>query len=68
MADERDPRSHAEEDALRPSGPGSLKDQGDLLDDDGEDRRQYTGEPVETDEGWVVPESQNVGDAEPFDR
>ncbi len=27
----------------------------------GDDRRQYTGEPVETDEGWVLPQQQNVG-------
>jgi hypothetical protein len=26
-----------------------------------DDEREYTGEPVETDEGWVVPQQQNVG-------
>jgi hypothetical protein len=41
--------------------PGSLADQRDLLDEEGEDIRQYTGEPVETDEGWVIPQQQNVG-------
>jgi hypothetical protein len=42
-------------------GPGSLAERGSLLDEQGEDIRQYTGEPVETDEGWVVPVQQNVG-------
>lgn len=42
-------------------GPGTLREQGDLLDEQGEDIRQYTGEPVETDEGWVIPHQQNVG-------
>ena len=41
--------------------PGTLAEQTDLLDEDGDDIRQYTGEPVETDEGWVVPMQQNVG-------
>lgn len=26
-----------------------------------DDVREYTGEPVETDEGWVLPQQQNVG-------
>jgi hypothetical protein len=26
-----------------------------------DEERPYTGEPVETDEGWVVPQQQNVG-------
>lgn len=43
--------------------PGRLVDQLPLLDEDGEDRRQYTGEPVETDEGWVLPVQQNTGPA-----
>jgi transcription elongation factor Elf1 len=42
-------------------GPGTLADREPLLDDDGEDIRQYTGEPVETEEGWVTPRQQNVG-------
>jgi hypothetical protein len=25
------------------------------------DEREYTGEPVETDEGWTLPQQQNVG-------
>jgi ssDNA-binding Zn-finger/Zn-ribbon topoisomerase 1 len=49
-------RRHFEE-----GGPGNLKDRGSLLDEDGEDIRQYTGEPVETEEGWVLPQQQNVG-------
>jgi hypothetical protein len=47
---------------MTPAEPGSLADQRDLVDDDGDDIREYTGEPVETDEGWVVPETQNRGD------
>lgn len=43
------------------AGPGTLKDQGPLLDEQGEDIRQYTGEPVESEEGWVLPQQQNVG-------
>jgi hypothetical protein len=42
-------------------GPGTLAERGPLTDADGEDIRQYTGEPVETEEGWVVPVQQNVG-------
>ena len=42
-------------------GPGTLAERGPLLDEDGEDIRQYTGEPVETEEGWVIPQQQNVG-------
>lgn len=40
--------------------PGSLKDQRDLIDEDGDDIRMYTGEPVETDDGWILPQQQNV--------
>jgi len=61
--DDTDPLDHAERDALVPADPGSLADQTDLVDEDGDDIREYTGEPVETDEGWVVPQTQNVGDA-----
>jgi hypothetical protein len=25
------------------------------------EEREYTGEPVETDEGWTLPQQQNVG-------
>lgn len=57
------PVSHAsfedEADRFEPAGPGTLADQGDLTDEQGEDRRQYTGEPVETEQGWVVPVQQN---------
>jgi hypothetical protein len=44
---------------FEPAGPGTLAEQRDLLDDDGDDIRMYTGEPVETDEGWVLPQQQN---------
>ncbi len=45
-----------------PAGPGgNLRDRGPLRDDDGEDIRMYTGEPVETEDGWVLPQQQNVG-------
>lgn len=44
---------------FREGRPGSLREQRDLLDDDGDDIRLYTGEPVETDDGWIVPEQQN---------
>lgn len=43
-----------------PARPGSLRDQTDLIDEDGDDIRQYTGEPVETDDGWVLPQQQNL--------
>jgi hypothetical protein len=39
----------------------SLRERGSLLDEQGEDIRQYTGEPVETEEGTVLPQQQNVG-------
>jgi hypothetical protein len=42
------------------SSEGSLREQVGVLDEDGEDRRLYTGEPVETEEGWVLPEQQNL--------
>lgn len=44
----------------RPGSTTSLRDEG-LLDADGEDRRLYTGEPVETEDGWVLPVQQNAG-------
>lgn len=46
---------------FEPAEPGRLAEQWPLLDDEGEDIRQYTGEPVETEEGWVLPQQQNVG-------
>jgi hypothetical protein len=48
------------EDASGVAG-GNLADGGQLLDEDGDDIREYTGEPVETEEGWVLPQQQNVG-------
>jgi hypothetical protein len=41
-------------------GPGTLADQGPLTDAEGEDIRHYTGEPVETEDGWVIPGQQNL--------
>jgi len=38
-----------------------LREQGSVVDDDGDDIRQYTGEPVETDFGVVVPQQMAVG-------
>lgn len=49
-----------EVDRFEPAGPGTLSEQRDLVDDEGDDIRMYTGEPVETDEGWVVPVQQNA--------
>jgi len=46
---------------FEPARPGTLAEQRPLLDEQGEDIRQYTGEPVETEEGWVLPQQQNVG-------
>lgn len=42
-------------------GPGNLADQTELTDAEGDDIREYTGEPVETEDGWVIPQQQNVG-------
>ena len=42
-------------------GGGTLADRGSLQDAEGDDIREYTGEPVETEEGWVIPQQQNVG-------
>ncbi|MFN0092430.1 MAG: hypothetical protein ACKVWR_19530 [Acidimicrobiales bacterium] len=39
----------------------SLRERGPLLDAEGDDIREYTGEPVETDQGVVIPQQQNVG-------
>jgi len=46
---------------FEPAEPGTLASQRSLVDEQGEDIRQYTGEPVETDQGWVVPAQQSVG-------
>jgi hypothetical protein len=34
---------------------------GRLTDAEGDDRREDTGEPVETNEGWVFPSSRTSG-------
>ena len=38
-----------------------LREQTSLIDADGADIRQYTGEPVETEDGVVVPQQMAVG-------
>jgi len=49
----------AHPDRFEAGAPGNLADLGPLQDAEGEDIRHYTGEPVETDEGWVIPQQQN---------
>jgi hypothetical protein len=40
-----------------PHGDGRpLREQMPLIDEDGDDIRQYTGEPVETEDGWILPQ------------
>lgn len=39
-----------------------LKEQADLGDETGADIREYTGEPVDTGDGVVIPQQQNVGE------
>lgn len=38
-----------------------LREQLPLTDDDGDDTRQYTGEPVETEQGWILPQQMATG-------
>lgn len=38
-----------------------LRDQAELEDDTGADIREYTGEPVDTGRGVVIPQQQNQG-------
>ncbi len=59
--DDADPLEHADRAVMTPGRAGSLADQRELIDEDGDDIREYTGEPVETDEGWVIPQAQNRG-------
>jgi hypothetical protein len=45
-----------------PHGDGRrLAEQMPLIDEDGDDIRQYTGEPVETEDGWVLPQQMATG-------
>ena len=45
-----------------PHGDGRpLREQRSLIDEDGDDIRQYTGEPVETEDGWVLPQQMATG-------
>ena len=39
-----------------------LREQADLKDADGDDIRQYTGEPVETEDGVVIPQQMAGGE------
>lgn len=38
-----------------------LREQRDVKDETGDDIRQYTGEPVETEHGTVIPQQMAVG-------
>lgn len=52
--------SHASfDDEVDRAEPGTLREQADLRDAEGDDIRMYTGEPVETESGWVIPVQQN---------
>lgn len=39
-----------------------LREQAPLEDETGADIREYTGEPVDTGDGIVLPQQQNVGE------
>ncbi len=39
-----------------------LAERGDLVDEDGDDIRQYSGEPVPTEHGYVIPQQSPAGD------
>lgn len=47
--------------ALDDGDTRSLRERGSLIDEQGDDIREYTGEPVETEAGTVLPQQQNVG-------
>lgn len=57
-----DPLDHADREAMVPAQEGRLAEQTDLTDAEGDDIREYTGEPIETEEGWVVPRTQSRGE------
>lgn len=40
----------------------SLAERGELVDEQGDDIRQYTGEPVATEHGYVIPQQSPSGD------
>jgi hypothetical protein len=42
---------------------GPLRDQTPLIDDDGDDIRQYTGEPSRPRPVWVLPQQMATGSA-----
>lgn len=39
----------------------SLRERGELTDDEGDDVRRYSGEPVPTEHGYVVPQQSPSG-------
>jgi hypothetical protein len=58
-------RVENEEEALKEFPRGDtrpLKEQVDTTDETGADIREYTGEPVDTGDGVVIPQQQNVGE------
>lgn len=66
MSDADDDRVENEDEVLRefPEGDNrTLADQvGSTTDETGADIREYTGEPVDTGDGIVIPQQQNVGE------
>jgi hypothetical protein len=58
------PNEHEVEEEFPAAENVPLREQRDLRDETGDDIRQYTGEPVETEHGVVVPEQMAVGSQE----
>lgn len=67
MSDEPTSRPVANEDEVLEefpeAEPTSLREQTDLTDETGDDIREYTGEPVDTGDGVVVPQQMAVGES-----
>jgi hypothetical protein len=55
------PNEEAAEREFPHTEASSLREAGDLTDDDGDDIRQYSGEPVPTEHGQVIPQQMAVG-------
>lgn len=55
------PNEHEASDAFPHGDDRPLREQRDLVDEHGTDIRQYTGEPVDTEDGPVIPEQSVVG-------
>lgn len=55
------PNEAEAERAFRRGTGAPLKDQQPMYDEHGTDIRTYTGEPVETEDGWVIPEQSVAG-------